>query len=233
MNCEYIESLVYPTTRLRLFSDDYDVNELELACKWSKRNKDWIIMSRCGTTNLSYNYLLGARNNVVTNQILKDKLSTIIMQGVDNYGEHTAPDHVLSIINHEGKWILFDSYIDCRSISCFSVDLVDLIDQLNLLIMRFDAAIWKMLTGCSLDDSDAVYVSVTVISSDYDLINIDTRFWKLIDRAHTKLGSNVDDDHLLILSPSLNEEKADRFLDSLLYLIPNRSYTRKMISYVY
>jgi hypothetical protein len=236
MNCGHLESLIYPTSRSLLFLGEFNAECLYHTSKTTQFDRDWIMMTRCGFTGNALGYLLDARNSVPTRNISGDKLYEIVLEAMDRHGKSLLFDHVFHLIPSQGKWIMFDSYINCRAIQCSEINLDLLVSRLNLLQIIFSIEIWKDLTGCPVDSKlsgGAGRVKVTISESDYSKNYEDERFWRLVDAAKNKLQTGVDDKTLSLLSPSLDLEKAERYLDSLMELIPNRSYLKKINSYIY
>ena len=246
MNCIHMESLIYPMTEMLLFLGTFSTETLEDACQYFDVDQNKIVTTRCGWTSSSFEHLLGARNEKLTHSFLPNKMYKVVLSGLSRNEYTSYFDHVFHLLQIDGEWLMFDSYIACRPASCLPVNIDELVSQLDSLSTAFNSKLWATVTGCSIMSKHfAHHVRVNITESDYDLNYIDERFWLTIDQARTKLHAGAilespsslqsktakDRDNYLDSLPLLHGSKtvkeAGDYLDSLMKLIPNRSWLKK------
>lgn len=175
-----------------------------------------VVATKCGDISGAVAYLLNFINPLETRTFRPFKGYQIELQGRNDAGKFTNLSHGFILLNDGLNWILIDSYIGCREFTCRFVDVNTIQRIIERLEQSFDREIWLQLTGCP--EQSASRLMVLIYEYDYDLTGMKERFHSLVKRAQHRLDQEeigMSDEYLELLDPDLNDEAADRYLDSL------------------
>lgn len=220
----YLKLLLHPTVKLLLYIDELDIDEVFDACIKTSLSLDKVIESKCGTTQTAISYLLSFSNPIKEPQdIVINKAYHIQLQGISDNGNFTDTGHAFILLNNSNNWFMIDSYIGHRRLTCKIITLQTILNLLSELKQTFNEDLWFLLTECENNDNNTTKLLSLIYQYDYSDTDINENFIQIVQRAKERLKNEdigISDDHLCLLSPNLNKQEADEYLNSL--LLPDR-----------
>ncbi|SNW62143.1 Hypothetical protein ORPV_239 [Orpheovirus IHUMI-LCC2] len=210
-----LEDYVYPTSRLMLYNDMSDIDELYTIQNINGMEIDNIIREKCSYTTYSISYLLDFK-------VSEDKPTaySIELQGISDKGILTNVGHTFVMINYHNLWYILDSYIGVRGYTIKEVNKDDVFNMIYKMMDKFEVGVWKMLTDVIEDGKDTKYIDFRMYSYEYDENRILERYNTIVTKSFIRLNDDIgkSDEYLYLLCTSLDINDATEYLNNLLYL---------------
>lgn len=207
--------LINSTIKLLLYTGYLDIDDHFYAYRVTKFDDDRVFATKCGNTSGAVAYLLNFTNTIETTFFRSNKAYQVTFQGVDNNDKYTTLGHEFVLLNNDSKWILIDSYIGYRELTCKFVDIDKITTIIKSLEEKFDNDLWVQLTGCSENTDDKMLL--TIYEYDYHIDIIEENFKLLVKKAKYRLNNEevgLSDDILFVLDVNLDQEEANKYLIS-------------------
>lgn len=232
--CKSMKKIIYHTIRLLLYLDIDDRGCCTDNCDYYSKTETEIIETQCGGFLSGVSHLLNFTNKTILTDyaygLNNGKAYKITLQGLSNEptGHNstgliydTDTEHVLTIIDYEGHWLMIDGYLNCRKYTCRVISLSDTLFLMLELEKSFSEELWIKLTGCNGNDFNTERIKVKIEEYDYTFDDFGP-FYKLIDEALERLNDDdirLDPEYLVFLDEKLDPVAAENYLQSLYNLL--------------